>query len=109
MKEWKTIVVTAVILLLVVAMGLVAWNSRGTLISPVPVEGQSISPEQALANLKVRVGQLDVLWKEQTLTRDIMVLQQEIRELTLKAQAPPVIEGEFIPIDEMPDEAKKME
>jgi len=62
--------------------------------------------KKALSDLQTRIGQLEVLKAEQSLTRDIMVIQQEVRELTLKAQAPPVIEGEFIPMDKVPENMK---
>ena len=92
MKEWKTIVV---VLLLVAVMGC----------QPVVISEDAIKTSQdakALSDLKERIGQLIVLKEEQALTRDIMVIQQEVRVLQLKAQAPPVIEGEFIPMDKLP-------
>jgi len=97
MKEAKTIIV---ILLLVAVMGC----------QPAIISDDAIKTSQeanALSDLQKRIGQLKVMREEQTLTRDIMILQQEIRELNLQAQAPPVIEGEFIPIEKLPPGMQK--
>lgn len=91
MKQGKTIVVTVVVALFVAVSGLNLYN------------GREIAPNtKALSDLQTRIIQLKVLAEEQTLVRDITVLQLEIRELGLKAQAPPVIKGEFIPVDKLP-------
>jgi len=108
MKEWKTIVVVVLVMLLVGVLVYMAVDKNQT--TPVAANAPVvITPEQALLDLQKRIGQLVVLKEEQTLTRDIMVIQQEIRELQLKAQAPPVIEGEFIPIDKLPEEIQKQD
>ncbi len=101
MKDWKTIGIAVVFTLLVAVIGLMVWNGRGEIVT---------APDaQVLSNLKARIVQFEVLKVEQTLMRDILQLQQEIRELQLKAQAPPVIEGEFIPIDKLPPEMQEQE
>ena len=86
MKEGKTIEVTVLIIVLVLVvagLGYKAVKDNGDHPS------QSAQTKAALADLKNRIGQLEVLKQEQTLTRDIMVLQQEINQLNLKAQAMP--------------------
>ena len=95
MKEWK---IMCVLLLVAVAGCLPAVMSDADL--------QEVQKKKALSDLQTRIADLEILKIEQTLTRDIMVIQQEVRELTLKAQAPPVIEGEFIPIDKVPENVK---
>jgi len=98
MKEWKTIVIVVVVALLVAAVVYMIYDKNRTETTP---------EEIALSNLQKRIGQLKVLKEEQALTRDVMLIQQEIKELNLKAQAKPVIEGEFIPIDKLPEEMKE--
>ena len=95
MKEWK---IMCVLLLVAVAGCLPAVMSEADL--------QEVQKKKALSDLQTRIADLEILKIEQTLTRDIMVIQAEVRELTLKAQAPPVIEGEFIPIDKLPENVK---
>ena len=97
MKQGKTIVVTVVVSLLVAVLGLNLYNNLNREITP---------KAQALSDLQSRITELKVLAEEQTLTRDIMLVQLEIKELQLKAAAPPVIEGEFIPMDKLPDDMK---
>jgi len=94
MKEWKIVCV----ILLVAVAGCTSVMSDADL--------KIAQQKKALSDLQTRIGQLEVLKTEQALTRDIMVIQQEVRELTLKAQAPPVIEGEFIPMDKVPENMK---
>jgi len=97
MRQWRGSVLTVVVTLLVVVLCILG-NSQ---LNKVP------SPEaQAVADLQKRVESLSVLKAEQTLTRDIMLIQLEIKELQLKAQAPPVIKGEFIPTDKLPEDMK---
>jgi len=88
MDRWKGIVITAVVALLVAVVGIQSIGSLKTAPSP---------DAQAVTDLQNRAESLAVLKTEQTLTRDILLLQIEIAELRLKAVAPPVIEGEFIP------------
>ena len=94
MKEWKIVCV----ILLVAVAGCTSVMSDGDL--------KVAQERKALSDLQTRIGQLEVLKTEKTLTRDIMKVQMEIAELTLKAQAPPVIEGEFIPMDKVPENMK---
>jgi hypothetical protein len=97
MKELKTIA----ILLLVAVAGCpqrdtpkaevpVAIVAPATPIAPVVVT--PTPEEKAMADLKVRIGQLRVLEEEKHLTRDIMKLQLEIAELSLKASPQPPVE-----------------
>jgi hypothetical protein len=57
---------------------------------------------KALRETKQRIAQYQIIKQEQELTRDIIALQLEVAQLKLKAQAPPVIEGEFIPKNQLP-------
>jgi len=98
MKEWKTIIIVVLAALLVGAVVYMAVDKNRSEATPEAV---------ALSDLKVRIGQLKILKEEQTLTRDIMVIQQEVKELTLQAQAPPVTEGESIPIDKLPEDLQE--
>lgn len=102
MKEAKTVGITVLVVVLVLLVAGLGYRA-------VNGDTESVTAQQKLAvsQLKERIGQLKVMREEQTLTRDILVLQQEIRELNLKAQAPPVIEGEFIPIDKLPKEMQE--
>jgi len=88
MKEWKTIVVVVLIALLVAALVFMAADKNQTNAAP---------EEVALSNLKERIGQLKVLKEEQTLTRDIMVIQQQIRDLSAVAPIQSVIPKERLP------------
>ena len=95
MQQGKVIVVTVVVALLVAVLGLNLYNKKDA------------TPQgKALADLKSRIIELKVLAEEQTLTRDIMLVQLEIKELQLKAKTPPVIEGEFIPTNKLPPDMK---
>lgn len=97
MQQGKVIVVTVVVALLVAVASIGFYNGLNREITP---QGK------ALSDLKSRIIELKVLAEEQTLTRDIMLVQLEIKELQLKAKAPPVIEGEFIPTNKLPPDMK---
>lgn len=102
MKEAKTVVITVVVIglaLLVAGLGYKALNGQPG--------SEAAQQKLALSQMKTRIGHLKVMREEQTLTRDVLLLRQEIRELQLKAEAPPVIEGEFIPVDELPKEMQE--
>jgi len=61
---------------------------------------------KALRETKQRIAQYQIIKQEQELTRDIIALQLEVAKLKLKAQAPPVIQGEFVPADKLPPDVK---
>lgn len=99
--KWKTIVIG--ILLLIVASG-------------CQVTLDPSNPEnKALSDLQDRIGQLKILKEEKQLTLEVMRLHLLIAQMQAPAQAPPRqkvevpelgIEGEFIPLDELPPEKK---
>jgi len=96
MKERKTIVV----LVVVVAIVFCCLGGYVGAIAYIAIDNNQTNavPEgQALSNLKERIGQLKVLKEEQTLTRDIMVIQQQIRDLSAVAPIQSVIPKERLP------------
>ena len=91
MKEGKTVVMTVfvvILILLVAGLGYMTINDR---------QSQTAQTEVALSNLRNRIEQLKTLKEEQTLTRDVMLLQQEIKRLTAIAQGTSFVEPQFVP------------
>ena len=97
MLERKNVVtgVVAIIVALVGAFGYQKLNINPSQVTPE--QAQVVQQEKALSDLQVRIGQLEILRQEQTLTRDIMLLQKEIRELGKKVPAPPA-PGAVLPV-----------
>lgn len=108
MKEWKTIIVTAVVVLALLVGGYGLFNARNDT-GNLPAQAEKAKVEQAMANWKESIRQLTPWEESLRLQRNILQYQQDIKELQLKAQAPPVIEGTFIPIEDMPEDVNAME
>jgi len=101
MKNWKTSLVTAVIVLLVVALGLMLLRN---------------SESQAERDTRGRISQYEMIAKEQRLITEILTLKYDAAVIQSKfqpAQRPPTQQPpgsidsmEFIPIDQIPPDAK---
>lgn len=99
MKNWKTVLVTAVIALLVVALGLM---------------GKRVFVSQRIRDTKTRIKQYEVIAKEQRLITEILQLKHDAAVIQSKFQSaqpqsppPGTITGmEYIPMDKIPTDAK---
>jgi len=60
--------------------------------------------QEALRATKARISQMKVIKTEEQLTHDILQLRRDNARLKLEMQAPPVIEGQFIPTEELPEQ-----
>ena len=86
----KTIVITMLLIAATLLAGCqVTKELTEVPAATMPVVTQPTPKEKAVADLKVRIGQLEVLEQEKRLTRDIMKLQLEIAELDAKAPLQP--------------------
>lgn len=107
MKQWKTVLVTVVIVLLVVALGLMVLRN---------------SESQVVRDTKGRIKQYEIIAKEQRLITEILQLKYDAALIQSKFKsiqpaqqqtqnAPPgTITGmEYIPIDKIPSDAKVSE
>jgi len=104
MKNWKTVLVTAVIVLLVVALGLMVLRN---------------SESQAERDTRGRIRQYEIIAKEQRLITEILKLKYDAALIQSKSQSAPqrppnnpnvppgTITGmEYIPADQIPPDAK---
>ncbi len=85
-------------LLLGTAVLLLALSATGCTVTFNPDDASA----KAVRETKARIAAYEILKDEQQLTRDILALQIEIAQLKLKAKASPVIEGEFVPVGQLP-------
>jgi len=81
-----------------ICIGVLFMLASGCAVTFDPSDPQA----QAIRAAKARIAEYQIVREEQQLTRDILALQAEIALMKLKAKAPPVIEGEFIPADQLP-------
>jgi len=82
MKNWRTILVTTVLVLLVAILGGMVLRNFGS---------------QAMRVTKGRIRQYEVIRQEQELIRDILKLRYETAQIQAKFKPAPLAQPQFVP------------